>query len=94
MSASDPPPDPPPHANPEQGAGAGRGGPPGARRVYYARSGAHVTVREVDTRSAAWARGPHCLVFELEGAIRRVWEYPADWADLPDETLDELSWRR
>jgi len=34
------------------------------------------------------------LVFESEGVIRRVRDFPADWHHLPDEELMQLSWRR
>jgi hypothetical protein len=31
------------------------------------------------------------LIFESENAVRRVREFPANWRDLDDETLDRLS---
>ena len=74
-----------------------RAAPTGARereRVFQAADGAPVRAREVDAPAAGWARGPRCLLFEREGAIRRVWDYPTGWAELPDTALDALSWRR
>jgi hypothetical protein len=68
--------------------------PPTAQRTFRAADGAPVTAREVDAPREPWVRGPRCLLFEREGAIRRVWDYPAGWADLPDAALDALSWRR
>jgi hypothetical protein len=38
-------------------------------------------------------RSTPSLVFESEGTVRRVRNYPADWRALSDETLFELSWR-
>ena len=40
----------------------------------------------LDRRSAA------SLVFESEGTVRRVRNYPADWRALDDESLFALSW--
>lgn len=34
-----------------------------------------------------------CLIFEAAHVIRRVCEYPADWAELSDAELEALSWR-
>ncbi|MEO7457223.1 MAG: hypothetical protein ABIY52_13245 [Gemmatimonadaceae bacterium] len=33
------------------------------------------------------------LIFASEGAVRRVRNYPANWADLSDEELLALSWK-
>ena len=37
-------------------------------------------------------RGPS-LVFETDGVVRRVRNYPADWRSLPDDELLALSER-
>jgi hypothetical protein len=37
-------------------------------------------------------RSTPSLVFESEGTVRRVRNYPADWRTLTDETLFALSW--
>lgn len=87
--APDPPPRPP--------APPGRAARTAARervRTFRAADGTPVRAREVDAPAAPWARGPRCLLFERDGAIRRVWDYPAGWAELPDAALDALSWRR
>jgi hypothetical protein len=55
--------------------------------------GAHWRVFEL----AKWANDPApapSLVFESDGAVRRVSNYPADWRDLSDRALLALSWRR
>ena len=39
-------------------------------------------------------RGPQCLVFESDDAIRRVWNYPDDWQHLSPTELVALSWNR
>jgi hypothetical protein len=31
--------------------------------------------------------GRPSLVFDTEGIVRRLWQYPAGWAELPDEAL-------
>jgi len=39
--------------------------------------------------SSAQSPLPGCrsLVFDTEGIVRRLWQYPAGWIDLPDEAL-------
>ena len=32
------------------------------------------------------------LIFESEGAVRRVWEFPPHWRDFSDDELLALSW--
>jgi len=49
------------------------------------------TVREIDARGMPGARGPRCLVFENSCLVRRVWTYPAQWAELADEALLRLA---
>jgi hypothetical protein len=39
-------------------------------------------------------RNTPSLVFENERAVRRVRDYPADWRNLSDDALLELSWTR
>jgi hypothetical protein len=34
------------------------------------------------------------LVFETDGVIRRVREYPSNWAELSDAALMSVSWGR
>ena len=50
------------------------------------------TVQEVDTSKVSWARRPSCLIFSSELAIRRVWDFPADWRKLGNGELERLSW--
>lgn len=38
-------------------------------------------------------RGGNTLVFETEGVIRRVRNYPDNWRELSPEALLALSWR-
>jgi hypothetical protein len=38
-------------------------------------------------------RGGNTLVFETEGVIRRVRNYPDNWRELPPAELFALSWR-
>jgi hypothetical protein len=64
------------------------------RLVYDDRTGARWRVREVDARAVPGARAESCLLFEGEGVIRRVWNYPRDWSHLSPEDLVSLSWRR
>jgi hypothetical protein len=64
------------------------------RRVVDAEAGAAWRVAELDTRGVPGARGPACLLFDGDRAVRRVWDYPPDWATLPDAALLALSWGR
>jgi hypothetical protein len=38
-------------------------------------------------------RSGYSLIFASELAVRRVRDYPDDWATLSDHALDALSWR-
>ena len=62
----------------------------GKRTFYYD----HVMwiVGERPARASDIQRIPH-LVFESDGCIRRVRNFPANWRDLPPSELYELSWR-
>ena len=63
--------------------------------VRYFRAGdcCEWRVREMETPTQPWARGPRCLVFESDAFARRVWRYPAHWRTLSDAALEALSWR-
>jgi hypothetical protein len=61
-------------------------------RVVVDAEGSEWLVREVDTPQA-WARGKRCLIFSSSGVVRRVWRYPAEWADLSSRALLELGQR-
>ena len=64
-----------------------------SHRTFSDAAGRPWTVHEVRAESALWARGPRCLVFASEAAIRRVWDYPEDWRRLSDAELEAQSWR-
>ena len=64
------------------------------RRFRDPDSGLFWSVAEVDGRTIPGARGPRCLVFQSENAIRRVWCYPEDWRALGDADLTALSWQK
>ena len=57
-------------------------------------SGTRWRVTEVRGREVPGARGEACLVFECDTAIRRVWDYPSAWRDLPPSDLIRVSWGR
>jgi len=50
------------------------------------------TISERDARMVPGARGPRCLIFQSDEAVRRIWEYPAGWRDLLNPSLIALSW--
>src|SRR5690348_13770218 len=54
------------------------------------RNGTRWRVREADTSHVPGARGEHCLIFESDGLIRRVWSYPHRWNELSEGQLVEL----
>ena len=64
------------------------------RRFRDPDSGVYWKVSEVDGRTIPGARGPRCLVFQSEIAIRRVWSYPGDWRTLGDADLAAVSWQK
>ena len=62
-----------------------------SRTVSDARTGRVWRVSEVDARSLPGARGPSCLLFDSPTMVRRVWNFPRDWGQLPDDDLVGLS---
>jgi hypothetical protein len=58
------------------------------REVY--RDGVRWTVREASTASIPGAKSHHCLIFDSEGVVRRLWAYPDDWAQLGDKEIVAL----
>jgi hypothetical protein len=57
-------------------------------------SGTRWRVTEVSGQQVPGARGDACLVFESDTAIRRVWEFPPSWRELPGPDLIRVSWGR
>ena len=51
-------------------------------------------VSERGAASVPGAKGPRCLIFMSESAVRRVWHYPAGWRQLSPDTLVGLSEQR
>ena len=51
-------------------------------------------VTERDARHDPGARADRCLVFACDHAVRRVWDYPPGWRDLPAAALLSLCWPR
>jgi len=44
-------------------------------------------VHEASATHVPGARRDRCLIFDSEGVVRRVWAYPSDWMNLPDDAL-------
>ncbi len=44
-------------------------------------------VYERDSSADALRPGRNSLVFDTDGIVRRLWQYPSGWADLPDNAL-------
>ncbi len=51
-------------------------------------------VVERDARGDPGALRECCLIFSCADAVRRVWDYPRGWRDLPAKELAALSWGR
>lgn len=66
---------------------------PSADRRQFYHGDVQWTVGERPARAFEIPRTP-ALVFESDGAIRRVRIFPADWFDLDDAALYALSWCR
>ena len=47
-------------------------------------------VTERDTRRDPGARGDTCLIFSTGDTVRRVWNYPLGWSELPSHQLERL----
>ena len=51
--------------------------------------------RVYELESGPYDRRSGCsLIFESDGVLRRVRDYPADWRALSDTDLMDVSWRR
>ena len=61
---------------------------------FYDSEGTLWIVRERDAGRVPGAQGKRCLIFSSDTTIRRVWNYPSDWRDLPASVLRDLSWAR
>src|SRR2546423_15512342 len=61
------------------------------RRFYYCEQ--HWVVRERPAKASDAQQIPH-LVFESDGVVRRVRNFPVNWRDLSAAELYELSWHR
>jgi hypothetical protein len=62
-------------------------------RSYYAADGSVWSVTEL-AGNVPGRPGQRCLVFASADAVRRVWNFPANWRDLTDADLESLSWER
>jgi hypothetical protein len=67
---------------------------PGEAITIYDDHGTQWVVTERGAAHVPGARGPRCLVFMSEEAVRRVWAYPATWRYLSADALLALSERR
>jgi hypothetical protein len=56
-------------------------------------TGKHWTVSEVLAVDLPGAPASACLVFDTNGLARRIWRYPANWADLSPRDLLRVSWQ-
>lgn len=74
-------------------------------RPQSARARGLASARVVQTDDAQWRvyemeSGPYdrrsgrSLIFESDGVLRRVRDYPVEWRELSDAELMEVSWRR
>jgi hypothetical protein len=54
---------------------------------HLVREGLEWSVREASGARVPGARGSHCLIFDGETIVRRVWIYPAAWSQLDDDGL-------
>jgi hypothetical protein len=67
---------------------------PKLTRIFVDSEGVEWEVVELEGSTVPAARGVRCLVFRSSSAIRRVWNYPASWAELGIPQLIDLSWSR
>jgi hypothetical protein len=63
-------------------------------RTFMSEHGITWTVSELTTLTPTDPHHATCLVFTSEEAVLCVWEYPANWRELPDAELDALRKRR
>ncbi|GAC1515735.1 MAG: hypothetical protein NVS1B4_07430 [Gemmatimonadaceae bacterium] len=68
------------------------GDEPKGARIFFDTYGQRWQVSEQTARRASDATDRTCLIFESSGAVRRVWNYPANWRGLTSAQLVTLSW--
>ena len=66
----------------------------GKARTFVDEEGARWRVEEVEAAGVPGARGAACLIFDRGDHWHRLWDYPREWAGLPEVELLELSQRR
>jgi hypothetical protein len=65
----------------------------GPRIIRVSATSDFTTVVERRADQIAGARGPACLIFSTDLGFTRVWSYPPDWDNLPDDELLALAER-
>ena len=63
------------------------------RRLACDEDGTEWVVYQMSAEHVPGARGPSCLVFDSPRCVRRVWDFPPDWAALADAELLAVSLR-
>ncbi|MEP6618026.1 MAG: hypothetical protein ABJE47_01875 [bacterium] len=56
------------------------------------RTGVEWVVHEIETPQV-WARAKRCLILNSRECVRRIWQYPQDWASLDADALLQLGIR-
>jgi hypothetical protein len=64
-----------------------------AQHSFDAADGCRWTVREFGAQGGDLNGDSACLIFESEGAFRRVKTFPNDWLRLSPDALMRLSWQ-
>jgi hypothetical protein len=60
-------------------------------RRDFVHEGVEWHVREVSAANVPGSHSEHCLIFDSDMTVRRVWDYPAAWLQLADEDLWRLT---
>lgn len=68
--------------------------PAARRRTFRSADGELWAVAEREAGHFSNGMPRRSLIFENEGVLRRVYDYPAEWIQLTDAQLERLSWGR
>ena len=64
-----------------------------AQHCFIAAGGSSWKVREFTGQGAGLNGDGACLVFESDGAMRRIRTFPDNWQELEPDALMRLSWK-
>ena len=60
---------------------------PSIRERIIEHGGKEWRIKEVSAAAVPGAHRPYCLICESDDVVRRIWNYPDNWAELNEDDL-------